>query len=84
MLISPVVYFGIKNQEAYQLHFFSLGFHLKNLKNFFIDYVDFYGPGTFLATLEEDKLSFSNIFFSMFNYIIYLNYYFIFGYKLIF
>lgn len=63
LLISPVVYFGIKDQEAYQLHFFSLGFHLKDLKNFFIDYVDFYGPGTFLATLEEDKLSFPNIFF---------------------
>ena len=63
LLILPVVLFGIKDQEAYQLHFFSLGFHLSSIKNFFIDYVDFYGPGTYLPTLGEDKLSVSNIFF---------------------
>ncbi len=63
LLILPVVFFGIKDQEAYQLHYFSLGFHLSSIKNFFIDYVDFYGPGTYLPTLGEDKLSVSNIFF---------------------
>ena len=56
LFVLPVAIFGIKDQEAYQLHFFSLGFHLNNIDNFFVDYVDFYGPGTYLSTLEEDKL----------------------------
>ncbi len=63
LFVLPVAIFGIKDQEAYQLHFFSLGFHLNNIDNFFVDYVDFYGPGTYLSTLEEDKLSISNLFF---------------------
>jgi hypothetical protein len=64
LFVLPVVIFGIKDQEAYQLHYFSLNFHFSKISNYFINYIDFYGPGTFLPSLEEDKLNPINFLFN--------------------
>ena len=45
LFIIPIVIYGLHDLEDYQLGFFSLKIFSENFNNYFLNYIDFYGPG---------------------------------------
>jgi hypothetical protein len=45
IFIFPVIYYGIKDLEEYQLGYFTLNTYIKYPESFWNGYIDFYGPG---------------------------------------
>jgi hypothetical protein len=61
VFVLPIIFFGIIDSEEYELGYFSAKILWSELKNFFVFYYDFYGPGTKLPLGHGIFFHFLNI-----------------------
>jgi|694.fasta_scaffold06329_18 hypothetical protein len=65
LFITPIIIFGISDLEEYQLGLFSIKILSKSFENFFLTYVDFYGPGIELPIGSSSYVNPINIFINL-------------------
>lgn len=62
LFLFPIINFGIKDLEEYQLGIFTINYYFQNFNNFFDTFTDAYGPGVNLPIGHMPKYHPANLF----------------------